>query len=363
MAFNAIALLPEVTGAAPNVNDDAEHALFIQQASDAWASGQDPLDFWVPQVELGFPQFLYYQNIPHLVVVVLGKLTFGLISLRTLFDLVRYVLLVGFPLTVFWSMRRLGFSDVAAAIGTAAGSLLGGNHRYGFEYDSYVWRGLGVYTQIFGMHLSFLALAALHRVATRGTGIVVAALVCGALALSHLIYAYMTAITAVVLLLFGLPRAKIAGRVPGCEPVPRSDEIRFLRRPDDPGLARLRRPPRSRTTSGAHGVARGGDRRRARDARAASSPHARPLRPVARPLLRTADPWPARRSPAAARGTALPPLHWRRRSLRDIAHRRGRGVPVGNCSFRGVTTAPRSRGGGDRDRVRAGSCRALVLLQ
>src|SRR3989475_11862595 len=213
MAFNAIALLPEVTGAVPNVNDDAEHALFIQQASDAWASGQDPLDFWVPQVELGFPQFLYYQNLPHLLVVVLGKLTFGLISLRTLFDLVRYVLLVGFPLTVFWSMRRLGFSDVAAAIGAAAGSLLAGSHRYGFEYDSYVWRGLGVYTQIFGMHLSFLALAALHRVATRGNGVIVAALVCAALALSHLIYAYMTAITAVVLVLFGLTRANALGRV------------------------------------------------------------------------------------------------------------------------------------------------------
>src|SRR2546430_11904840 len=133
MAFNAFALLPEVTVAVPNVNDDAEHVLFVQQADAAWSSGQDPLDFWVPQVELGFPQFLYYQNLPHLVVVVLGKLTFGLISLRTLFDLVRYVLLVGFPLTVFWSMRRLGFSDVAAAIGAAAGSLLAGNHRYGFE--------------------------------------------------------------------------------------------------------------------------------------------------------------------------------------------------------------------------------------
>src|SRR5438552_9054938 len=213
MLFNAFALLPEVAYEPPNVNDDAEHVLFIQQASDAWASGQDPLDFWVPQLELGFPQFLYYQNLPHLLVAVLGKLTFGLVSLRALFDLVRYALLVGFPLTVFWSMRRLGFSDVAAAIGAAAGSFLSGSHRYGFEYDSYVWRGLGVYTQIFGMHLSFLALAALHRVATRGTGIVVAALVCGALALSHLIYAYMAAITAVVLLLFGLTRANIAGRV------------------------------------------------------------------------------------------------------------------------------------------------------
>jgi hypothetical protein len=213
MAFNAVALLPEVTIAVPNVNDDAEHVLFVQQADAAWSSGQDPLDFWVPQLELGFPQFLYYQNLPHLVVVALGRLTFGLIPLRTLFDLLRYVLLVGFPLTVFWSMRRLGFPDVAAAIGAAAGSLLAGSHRYGFEYDSYVWRGLGVYTQIFGMHLSFLGLAALHRVATRGTGVIVAALVCAALALSHLIYAYMTAITAVVLILFGLSRANALGRV------------------------------------------------------------------------------------------------------------------------------------------------------
>ena len=213
MLFNAIALLPEVGYAVPNVNDDAEHLLFIQQASDGWANGQDPLDFWVPQLELGFPQFLYYQNLPHLAVVALGKLTFGLISLRTLFDLVRYILLVGFPLTVFWSMRRLGFSAVAAAIGAAAGSLISGSHRYGFEYDSYVWRGLGVYTQIFGMHLSFIALAALHRVATRGSGVIAAALVCAALALSHLIYAYMTAITALALLVFGMTRANALGRV------------------------------------------------------------------------------------------------------------------------------------------------------
>jgi hypothetical protein len=212
MAFNAFALLPEVTIEVPEVNDDAEHVLFIQQASDGWASGEDPLEFWVPDVELGFPQFLYYQNLPHLFVVALGKLTFGLVPLRTLFDLTRYVLLVGFPLTVFWSMRRLGFSDVAAAIGAAAGSLLSSG-RYGFEYDSYVWRGLGVYTQIFGMHLSFIAVATLHRVATRGSGVIPAALACAALALSHLIYAYMTAITAVVLLLFGLTRANAVGRV------------------------------------------------------------------------------------------------------------------------------------------------------
>jgi hypothetical protein len=213
MAFNAVALFPEVTVPVANVNDDAEHVLFIEEAADAWARGANPLDMWVPQLELGFPQFLYYQHLPHLVVVALGRLTFGLISLRTLFDLVRFVLLVGFPLTVFWSMRRMGHTDVAAAIGAAGASLLSGSHRYGFEYDSYVWRGLGVYTQIFGMHLSFVALATLHRVATRGTGLIAATFACSALALSHLIYAYMIAISAIPLLLFGITRANALGRL------------------------------------------------------------------------------------------------------------------------------------------------------
>ena len=45
MAFNAVALLPEVGIEVPNVNDDAEHVLFIQQADDALDGGQDPLDF------------------------------------------------------------------------------------------------------------------------------------------------------------------------------------------------------------------------------------------------------------------------------------------------------------------------------
>lgn len=213
MALNAVALAPEVLYPVPNVNDGAEHVLFARGAADAWSRGEDPLDFWVPQTELGFPQFAYYQHLPHLVVVLIGRLLFDFVDLRTIFDVVRYLLLVGFPLTVFWAMRRMGFSDVAAAIGAAAGSLLSGSHRYGFEYDSYVWRGLGVYPQLFAMHLSFVALATLHRLATRGTGVIAAALACAALALSDLTYAYMAALTAVVLVLFGMTRANAAGRL------------------------------------------------------------------------------------------------------------------------------------------------------
>jgi hypothetical protein len=211
--MNAVALVPEVLYPVPNVNDGAQHVAFVRRAADAWTRGENVIDFWVPQFELGVPQFLDYQHLPHVAVVLLGRLTGNSIDLRTLFDLVRYALLLTFPLTVFWSMRTMGFTPVASAIAAAASSLLSANHRYGFEYDSYVWRGFGVFTQLFAMHLSFIALATLYRVANRGTGIVAAALACTALALSHLIYAYMFAFIAVVLLLFGMTRANAVARI------------------------------------------------------------------------------------------------------------------------------------------------------
>jgi len=211
--MNAVALVPEVTIPVPNVNDGSEHVAFIRRAADAWSRGENVTDFWLPEIELGVPQFLEYQHLPHVAVALLGRLTFGAVDLRTLFDLVRYVLLLAFPLTVFWSMRTMGFNSVASAIAAAASSLISGNHRYGFEYDSYVWRGFGLFTQLVAMHLSFIALAMLHRVANRGTGLVAAIFACSALALSHLVYAYMLAITAIVVMLFGATRTNIASRL------------------------------------------------------------------------------------------------------------------------------------------------------
>jgi len=211
--MNAVALLPEVLYPVPNVNDGAQHVAFVRRAADAWSRGENVIDHWVPQFELGVPQFLDYQHLPHVAVVVLGRLTLDALDGRALFDLVRYALLVGFPLTVFASMRTMGFTAVASAIAAAASSLLSADHRYGFEYDSYVWRGFGVFTQLFAMHLSFFALATLHRVANKSTGVVPATLACSALALSHLLYAYMLAITAVVLLLAGITRNNAAARV------------------------------------------------------------------------------------------------------------------------------------------------------
>ena len=213
MLFNAVALWPELAIPVANVNDDAVHIAFIDRASDALARGENVVDHWLPEIDLGFPEFFYYQHLPHLAVVALHRALLGTVDLFSLFNVVRWVLLVGLPLTVFWSMRRMGYGDVAAAVGAAASSLLSGGLRYGFEYDSYVWRGFGLYTQLWAMHLSFLALACLHRLLERGTGLFLTVIVLATLALSHLIYGYMMAITTVVLVIFALRRGRVVAPI------------------------------------------------------------------------------------------------------------------------------------------------------
>jgi hypothetical protein len=207
VAFNAIMLFPELSIPVPSLNDNAVHYLFVQRASDALAAGENPFDHWIPELDLGFPQFFYYQHLPHLAVVLLHRLLLKQVDLLTLFNLIRYLLLIGFPLTVYWSMRRLGFSAVAGAVGAAASTFFSSNHGYGLEYGSYIWRGFGMYTQLWAVHLSFITLASLYRLLDQGKGYVAAIITCSILFLSHLIYAYIIAVAALVLWLVPLNRA------------------------------------------------------------------------------------------------------------------------------------------------------------
>jgi uncharacterized membrane protein len=207
IVFNAVMLLPELRVAVPSLNDDAFHYLYVQRADAALADGENPFDNWSPTLELGFPQFFYYQHVPYLAVALLYRVIFKQISLFTLFNLVRYLLLIFLPLTVWWSMRTMGFTPFASAVGAAFSPLIAANYLFGFEYDSYIWRGYGMYSQLWAMHFFFIATACLHRVLNRGIGYISAALACSMLVLSDLIYAYMLGVTAVALFLLSLRRA------------------------------------------------------------------------------------------------------------------------------------------------------------
>src|SRR2546422_5677041 len=143
--FNAIALWPELSVPIPSLNDDAFHYLLIQRASEALASGENPIDHWSPELDLGFPQLLYYQHLPHLTVVALHRLLLKRVDLLTLFNLVRYLLMVGFPLTVYWSMRRLTFSVVAGGGAAPPAAPPSPPQRDRGHYASYLLRDRGPY--------------------------------------------------------------------------------------------------------------------------------------------------------------------------------------------------------------------------
>lgn len=192
-------LLPEFTTPVPASNDLALHWQMVQGASREMAQWRNPLDFWMPQLELGYPQFLYYQNLPHLVVAGVHRLLFGLVELRTVFDGTRYLLLIGLPLTVYWSMRRMEFSVRAAAISAAATTLFANRDGYGLEYDGQLWLGRGLFTQLWAEHLSLVAMAGLYRLMRTGRGYAGTIVALAALALSHFIWSYMMAMTGVLL--------------------------------------------------------------------------------------------------------------------------------------------------------------------
>jgi hypothetical protein len=137
-------------------------------------------------------------------VVALHRLLLKRVSLLTLFNLVRYLLMVLLPVTVWWSMRRMEFSPSGSAVGAAFSALLSSSLGYGFDFGSYIWRGTGMYTQLWAMHLFFISTACLYRFLRRGTGCLAAILACSALVLSDLLYAYMMGVTALVIFFVSL---------------------------------------------------------------------------------------------------------------------------------------------------------------
>ena len=189
--FNAICLFPEVRHTTPAHNDQVFHYLFIERANQAVSAGDNPFDHWLPEIELGFPEFFYYQNLPHLTVVGLYRLMLERVSLARVLNLVRYLLLIGFPLSVYWSMRQMEFSPIAAATGAAFAPMIASNVNYGFDYASYTWNGIGMFPQLCAMHLMFIASGCVHRAVKHGEGFAAAIIASSAMVLSDLLYGYM----------------------------------------------------------------------------------------------------------------------------------------------------------------------------
>ena len=205
VVFNAVFLWAEFGISTYDPNDAALHLTSTQQTSLAIHQNLDPTDYWFNQIELGFPLFQFYQNLPNVILAELDRVTSAFISLPRLFDLSIYLLLLLVPVSMYWAMRRFEFGYLSAGISALLITLITTNNLLGIEYTSYIWRGHALYTQLWAIFFFPLALAEVYR-ALKGNGSWFwAVLLSASVLLSHLIYGYILLISA-VLFIFLDPR-------------------------------------------------------------------------------------------------------------------------------------------------------------
>lgn len=212
IGFNAVVLLPELTIPAPSLNDEVLHLTVTQQASLAIQQGKDPTDFWFSQVGLGYPLFHHYQHLPQTILAIIHRVASCFISLARLFDLSRYILLVFYPLVIFWAMRRFGFSYLAGGIAALVSCLISTNGLFGLEYGSYIWRGTGLYTQLWAMFFLPLALAELYRIISKKGSLFWPVFLSTIVLLSNLLYGYILFLSSILFVFLRFNKKEIASR-------------------------------------------------------------------------------------------------------------------------------------------------------
>ena len=195
IAFNLIHLYPEVSGDVVARNDNVMHVLLTDAVVKAIIHRQDFTDPWESTMSMGFPLFHYYQHLPHVTVALFHVLTLGAFPVTDLMRWITYLLLSLFPLSIYWSLRRFGFDRISSAMGGLVASLVATAGIFGLGFASYVYQGLGVYTQLWAMVLLPSALALGYRVLREGRGYFWATLLLAATLMSHLMYGYMAFLT------------------------------------------------------------------------------------------------------------------------------------------------------------------------
>jgi hypothetical protein len=191
VVYHLALLFPAVRYPFPFVNDSVLHFGLVKSLADARARGQGLLDPWVSSWGLGFPVFHYYQDLPHLLVLAVSKLSLDTLSLVRAFKTVEWLAIGTFPLPVFLAMRILGFGRTASLAAATLSLWIRTDYQHGHDFESYVWQGLGQYTQAVGGWFFPLAVATTCVALRDGRGYVRATVFLALTFLCHLAVGYM----------------------------------------------------------------------------------------------------------------------------------------------------------------------------
>lgn len=186
VAFNLVVLRSELT-AVQTPNDLGMHLSMIRWASHRLADGHLPFDGWYPYLGLGSPQFSQYPTLAHVVTGVAARAVDAATAARWS----EYLLLATWPTAVYLGARLMGLDRWTAAGAAVVAPFLTSVTSYGLELSSYVWRGFGIWPQVWAqwlLPLSWgLSWRAIHR---RGPTWVAACAVAATFAL-HFVTGYV----------------------------------------------------------------------------------------------------------------------------------------------------------------------------
>ncbi len=176
-------------------SDNALHESMVDWARQRIVEGHLPFDGWYPNLGLGSAQFHHYQSLPH---IITGTLAVVLGSERA-FRWSLYLLLAAWPLCIYWSGRLLGWGRRPAVLAAVVAPLLVSTPGYGYEFGSYVWRGWGMWSQLWGMWLLPLSLALSWRAISGKGSLALAALALALTLACHFMTGYLALLSIGVL--------------------------------------------------------------------------------------------------------------------------------------------------------------------
>jgi hypothetical protein len=213
VVFNLWVLRAETT-VVQNVNDSQLHLGMVRWARGQILEGKVPLDGWFPYLGLGYSQFRHYSALPHILTAYASLIA----GATTTYFWSLYLLLALWPISVYLGTRLLGWDPWTAAGAALVSPVLASASGYGYEQGSYIWFGVGLWAQLWGMWLFPIALGLTWRAVTGRGSYALAALAVSLTVASHFVEGYM-ALVAIGLwlviaprqILVRLPRAIIVG--------------------------------------------------------------------------------------------------------------------------------------------------------
>ena len=217
VAFSAIYAAPEMRIGRVPLDDVVFHLAASERMETSFERGEPFLDPWVSEWALGYPLWRSYQPAGHVVAAAAIHIFRPVADPASTFAVLFYLLIAALPVSIYTGARLFGLSPPAsglAALLVWAASANGDPGRYGISYGSVLWRGSGLYTQLFALHFLVLSLGLVASALDNG-GLkrrASAALVLALTSLTHIIFGYAAFVSAALLAVIG-PRSRRSERL------------------------------------------------------------------------------------------------------------------------------------------------------